>query len=33
LLGTQILPLHHNSPWSSSINLGDFPSLALRFIF
>jgi hypothetical protein len=31
-LGTQILPLHHNTHSSSSEKLGDFSSLMLRFI-
>jgi hypothetical protein len=32
MLGTQILPLYHNTPSSSSEKLGDFSSLMLCFI-
>jgi hypothetical protein len=33
MLGTQILPLYHNIPWSSPVKPSDFSSLILRFIF
>jgi hypothetical protein len=29
MLGTQILPLYHNTPWSSSVKLGDFSFLGI----
>jgi hypothetical protein len=32
MLGTQILPLYHNTPWSSSVNPGDLPSLMFCLI-
>jgi hypothetical protein len=32
MLGTQTLPLYHNTPWSSSVNPDDFSSLILHFI-
>jgi hypothetical protein len=33
ILGTQIIPLYHNTPWSFFINPGNLPSLVSRFIF